>query len=157
MKTTKIKYTTIVFLALLMSTFTMFRSFANEDTIIIKKNEVVVKIDNDSINKRVTELENLIKDLLSKYDYLDINITFKHKNENHVESWMMDNNYFEDEAEKDVVEDWMLDDNYFSGENPEGESENEIKNWMMDDNYFDLEAEEGAIEDWMMEDNYFNN
>ena len=154
MKTTKIKYTAIVILAVLMSTFTMFNSFADGDTIKAKKSEVLVKIDIDTVKKNVAELENLIKDLLTKYDYLNINITANLDDENEIEAWMLNNNYFEDEAEENEIEDWMLSEDHF--EDDSSDTENEIEDWMLNSNYFEDETEENTVEDWMLDKNYFN-
>jgi len=99
MKTTTNKNIIIASFALIMSAFTMFNSFAVEDSIKNKnKFEIKLNINNETIKSKIAEVENLINEFISKYDKIDIYISAE----------------VEDEA---IVEPWMLNDNYYSKEN----------------------------------------
>lgn len=157
MKTQKIKNIKIISLAVFMSAFTMFSSFADTNTYNKKKFDDKVIIEGDSIKKRLSELENLIIELLSKWDDLVNSIECEFKSEVTIETWMFDNNYFNTDTEESlVIEDWMLDEDYFSKETVE---ESVIEDWMLDNNYFTIETEMeksgSQIEPWMLSEDYF--
>ncbi len=109
MKTQKIKNIKIISLAVLMTTFTMFSSLANSNNFDKKNIEDTIKVDNDSIKKRLSELENLISELMYKWNDLRELIDSEYESEVVIEDWMFDDEYFSEEtADESNIEEWML-------------------------------------------------
>lgn len=155
MKTTLYKNIIIASFAIILSAFTMYNSFAVEDSIKNKNTfEIKLNIDHETLKSKIAEVENLIIELIGKYDKLDIFISAEIEDEAKIESWMLNDDYFEEEITDDTeIKNWMLNDKYFAEEIDESTT---IEDWMLNDEYFEDEVSENtSIEAWMLNDLYF--